>query len=390
VLFGIVWEVGGYRGVRVMQVLLATGLVLLVLRGSTRVARSASTAYLATGLVTLALTPYFSARPQLISLLLVAALAPTIPQVLAGALPRRLWACVPICWLWANLHGMWVLMPATLVLLGLIAWIVDRTRVTMASRLILVGVVCWVVTLVTPAGPRLAWWPVVVRRAASSIDEWQPTVLASGFSVLFAVIIAIIAISWARRETRTPTEVQLFVLAVAAFGLVAERNVAPAVLLLLPVLVDALNALMPSGPSFHRVVPLMSVGLGVLVASWLLVSEPSIPSRLPTRIASSLAAAPSDTRVLNDYNIGGFLTGMGGPHERVAIDGRTDMWPERFVTTYVDALAGRADWRPLVDELRPNAAVLRRDSEVARGLIEERDWKVTMTESHWMLLEPAR
>jgi hypothetical protein len=239
-------------------------------------------------------------------------------------------------------------------------------------------------------GPRLAWWPLEVRRAASAINEWQPTVLAEGFALVFAVIVGIIVLAWGRSEGRTPLEEQLFVLGTTAAAMAAGRNVAPAVLLLVPFLLKALDGVGLGDFSLPKFLGPASVAAGVIGALAHLVTAPTTSPQLPTRIAETLAARTTETRVLNDYNLGGFLTGRAGPHERVAIDGRTDIWPEQFVRTYVDAMNGQGDWRGLVETLKPNAAVLPRNSEVARGLVNEDGWRITMREWHWVLLEPRR
>jgi hypothetical protein len=159
-------------------------------------------------------------------------------------------------------------------------------------------------------------------------------------------------------------------------------------LLLLPFLVKALDRLAGLTQIVPRALPALSVLAGAAGASLHLAIAPTRSPEMPSRIAAALAADPRELRVMNDYNIGGFLTGMAGPRERIAIDGRTAIWPERFVTEYVDALSGKGDWRGLVDRLEPNAAVLPRNSDVTRGLIQERGWHIRMREWRWVLVEP--
>jgi hypothetical protein len=43
-----------------------------------------------------------------------------------------------------------------------------------------------------------------------------------------------------------------------------------------------------------------------------------------------------------------------------------------------------------VDELSPDAALLRKDSEAALGLQLERRWRVIDRDGGWVLLEPPR
>jgi hypothetical protein len=105
-------------------------------------------------------------------------------------------------------------------------------------------------------------------------------------------------------------------------------------------------------------------------------------------IAAALRNRPVPVRVLNSYNVGGFLTGTAAPEAQVAIDGRTDLWSATYVSDYLTDISGRGNWRSLVDRLRPTAAVVPKDSEIAHGLVLERGWVVTMTDRGWSLLEP--
>jgi hypothetical protein len=109
----------------------------------------------------------------------------------------------------------------------------------------------------------------------------------------------------------------------------------------------------------------------------------------PVALVDRLADRGEEVRLLNQYDVGGLVTGRASPPARVAIDGRTDIWSAHFVRRYVDGLGG-GDWRPLVDELSPDAALLRKDSEAARGLQLERRWRVIDRDGGWVLLEPPR
>jgi hypothetical protein len=215
--------------------------------------------------------------------------------------------------------------------------------------------------------------------------------------VPFLLVLVVLAVRWARaRESLSTTHV-VYVVAVAVFGLLAYRNVAPAVILLVPELARPPRPV--SDPDQEadgdaEVGPRVPVWLGAAVAAGVLLAgvrlatTDAVGGGEPERLVATLAAEGRPVRLLNHYDVGGYVTGTASPPLHVAIDGRTDLWPSSFVRGYVDALNGNADWRPLVDALRPDAAILPRDAEVTRGLVIERHWHVKEVEGTWALLEP--
>lgn len=395
VLFAGVWRLGSWDAVRMLRVVLALAVVLALFLTARRGRGLTPGVALAVSLVLLAVAPFLRERPQVLSFLFVAWLAVQADKVLSGGVMPRLIVCVPVCWLWANLHGMWVLMPAVLLVVGVLAWLDDRQRVSLAARCILAALLCWAVTLLTPVGPRLAIWPLVVRDVAAPITEWQPTLPLTVVGLPLTIILAVIVLAWTRGERPAPTGQVLYVATVAIFGWLAFRNVAPAAILLLPVLSRSVAGLFPQ-PGWRRalqprtaaLVLAAAVAIGLGGAGLRSLSTPTIGAGQPVRIAAELAGRPADLHVLNGYDVGGLLTGLASPPARVAIDGRTDMWSAEYVRTYIADVSGAGDWRGLVDRLDPDVAVLPAGSEVARGLAIERRWRVTMTDAGWQLLEP--
>lgn len=386
VILAAAWHLGGYDGVRLLRVLLAAAVVAALWLLARRFATSTVSAAWGFLLVLLAVAPFLRERPQVVSFLFVVWLAWLIQRALAGV-PPPLVSSVLMTFAWANLHGMWVLAPIGLLGAGVLAWLDDRSRVPLAARCTTVAVFGWLSALATPAGPRLAWWPLVVQRAAAPITEWEPTRPLAALALPFSLAVVLIVLRWSRAPSPVPRSERLYLLAVTTFGLLAFRNVAPAAILLLPLLVGR-AARRPAVNRTSR--PALAVlAVGVAAALVRLTATDTVAGSQPTRIADALADRPGSLRVLNHYDVGGLLTGTASPPVRVAIDGRTDMWSPRYVRDYLDATSGARDWRPLVDALQPQAAVLPRDNELTRGLQAERGWRVTLADGDWVLLEPG-
>lgn len=395
VLFAGAWRWGSWDAVRVLRIGLALAVMLSLWSTACRKRGVTPTAAVAAALAILAVAPFLRERPQVLSFLLVAWLAVQADRILHGVMPR-LFVCVPVCWLWANLHGMWVLMPTVMLIVGVLAFLDDRRRVSLAARCTLVALLCWSATLLTPVGPRLAFWPLVVRDVAAPITEWQPTLPLTTVGLPLTIILGVIVASWTSSPRPVPTSQVLYVAALALFGLMAFRNVAPAAILLLPVLTRALDVLLPKpawqiAPSPRATALLLSaaIAVGLTGAGLRLLATPTIAASQPLLIVEELAGRTGEIRVLNSYDVGGLLTGLASPPARVAIDGRTDMWSAAFVRSYINDISGAGDWRGLVDRLDPDVAVLPADGEVARGLVLERGWRVTLADDGWQLLERA-
>lgn len=389
--FAGVWHMGGYEAIRILRICLAASVVVALWLVARRYASSAAAAATGVALTLLPLMLFLRERPQVISYLFLAWLAVLIQDVLSGKSPP-LARSVLLTFAWANLHGLWVLAPACVLGAGVLSWASDRRRVTLAARCTTVALLGWASAFLTPAGPRLGIWPFVVQRVAAPVTEWQRTAPLSTIGLPFLAILAIIVIRWARAsEPVAPARIVL-VLALAAFGLVAYRDVPPAAILLLPELVRPIGSSRDVLPRAIRLprAAMVALGVGVLAAVARSATTPTVSPTQPIRIAQDLANRQGELRVLNAYDVGGLLTGTASPPVRVAIDGRTDMWSESYVRRYVDALDGNDDWRTLVDELAPDAAVLPRESTVAKGLVAERGWQITFVDGSWALLEPPR
>ena len=303
---------------------------------------------------------------------------------------------VPVTFCWANLHGMWILVPLATVALA-IALTLDHDAGWRRHVLTTLGagLLSLVVASVTPIGPQLVYWPLVVRSAANDISEWQPTSLTTAEGLAFLALL----FAWVAAAARTSSPVGRgeigLVLLVFCFGLVAGRNLAPASILLAPLVarrlqgsvdssLDATNARVNVAA---RIVGSAVIGLGLLLGGAVIQSKGAVSSHLPTEILSVLREQPGPVRVLNDYNVGGYLTGEGAPQISVAIDGRTDVYDPGFVQRYLRMTSHLTNWRRIVHRLRPDAAVLQQDSALAEEMVND-GWRESLTDSGYVLLFP--
>jgi hypothetical protein len=343
--------------------------------------------------VALPLAGFVQERPQTASLLFACWLAALARQVLLhGRLPVR-WQVVLLTYAWALIHGLFVLVPFVLLLLAA-GVIVDRAPGARqgARNLAITALVATLAAGLTPMGPRLLLAPVTVGAAAKSfIAEWAPTRLDTLSSWGFAVVSALIVIAWSRAAGPAPRSQLLWLLVLDAFAFSANRNTAPAAILLAPIALAALQRTWPATSTIRvqrrPVVALGALGLVAVVLSY--ASAPVLGPSQPQRLAAILAEQPGVTRVLDDYNVSGYLLREAWPHVQVAIDGRADRYGEKELQRYSDAVNGAPGWQEYVDELRPDAALLLKEQALTQLLLEVGNWRVVRPEGRWVLLAPA-
>jgi hypothetical protein len=372
----------GWGGVVALRLLLGAALLALlaraVLRGTDAVAGPVVFAVAAT-----ALAPFVLERPQLLALVLLAAVLPLLDRARDGVAPHWL-AAAALGWLWASLHGSWPLLPGAFLLAfaGLLA---DRRGGR--PRLLLAAFASVAGAALTPAGPALLVRPLVLAQRAGALAEWQPTTLWQPGTAAFTLLLAALVTGWALAR-RVPVSELLWCGVVVAAGLAAGRNVPFAVVLLSPVVARRVSEAVPAGRrSDVPVAAVAALGLaGTLALVALAVPADRLPADAPLALVATLRAEPGEARVLNDYNVGGLLTGLGGPRVSAAVDGRLDAFPPGYLDRYLAAMRLRGDWAGLLAALRPTHALLRVDAPLAHVLEAERGWRRLGADGTYVLL----
>jgi len=338
------------------------------------------------------LAPFLAERPQLVSLVFTVWLTRSMRLLL---MEHRLhWSFLPLVYLWANLHGMWVLAPLALGVAS-IGLALDRTPGWARTARRSAGAAALSVLLagLTPVGPRLAYWSIVVRDAAQDISEWQPTRYTSYYGMALLALFGVWVIAVARSRVPTPRSEVLWMVSALFFSTQAGRNLAPSAILMAPFAVLAAArawehslARFPE-PRFPRAASHLAIAAALVFAMAFAATRGPLSPGLPDRIVSELKSRPGPVRVLNSYNVGGYLTGMGAPKISVAIDGRTDNYDASFVHRYLAATSGGLfTAQKLIDELNPDVAVLGHRSALAREL-QAAGWKRTLRDGDFVLLD---
>jgi hypothetical protein len=334
---------------------------------------------------------YSQERPNQATLVGAAALGAVLLRGLTeGRLPRW-WLLLPLTWLWANYHGGWVLAPGILILIALGRSLDHGLRDRLAVRALALAVASLVVGTLSPAGTGSTLAVLRFSSATETIQEWQRTAPLEGAGRFTLAMLVVVAFGWTR--SRMPKSEALAVVLLMVFSWAAIRNVAPALLILAPLVANGLCRNFPAIGQHPE--PRWSQPLGIGIASaLLLVGIATIPGRdhlpsdaFPVGLASQIGALPGAQRVLNHYNTAGFVLWFAGSDDQVGIDGRSDRYGADYINSYTDLLNLKGEWSQRLAELAPSVALLKSDSPLGHVLPTERGWDVVDQEGEWVLLK---
>jgi hypothetical protein len=295
--------------------------------------------------------------------------------ILAWDRPATRWAVPFLFWIWASMHGSFVIGLAY-VGLSIIAqanWRALPTAVVAGVTTLLTAHGLGVVEILlefSEAGPALAL-----------LSEWRRPELLSVVFAPFLVGLGLIVIG-AMRGLVTPRHLW-FLVPFLLLALSSTRAVAPAWIGLIPLLGSAL-ARIGSTERRRFSVPAAVIFTGVvLVIPFLVASDGSIDEeRFPVAAAAELDDVPT----FHDDRTGGYLIWATGPERLVYIDDRAELYGERMAE-FVAIRDLEADWEPIFERDHIEQVLLRTDEELVAAL-ESAGWAPTYQDEHYVVLRP--
>jgi hypothetical protein len=384
---------GGWEALAAIRVI-SLAVILAILALTTLRGRPTSRAAWPFLLATWAVWLASEERPQQVTFVGAAILGGVLLRGLVeGRLPRW-WVLLPLTLLWANLHGGWALVPVVLLLVAIGRVLDHGLRDRTAQLAAGLSVAALAMGAVSPTGVSNV---TAIGRfgdaASAAISEWQRTEPLSiqGFATVGLMLL--VGISWARSGRQIPRSEVLALLLLLLFAWTAWRNVAPASLLMAPLVAHRLSQAFPASQARERA---WSTRLGIaLAATGLLAGLATVWSRdnlpreeYPVALAASIASLPGEQRVLNDYAVGGLILFFSDQSAQVGIDGRTDRYGAEYIDDYLELMDLTGSWEDTLAELAPTAALLRREQPLAHVLVAERGWREVGQEADHVLLVP--
>jgi hypothetical protein len=292
------------------------------------------------------------ARPHVLAMpVMVACVGGMISAADRCAPPSLL--LLPLMALWANLHGGFVLGLALIAPVALVAvWDAapDR-RVFLALRWSFFAVGALAASCCTPYG-----WNTLLGAARildlgellSIISEWRPADFSS-FGFFEACLLGLIGLAFYRGLVLSPPRI-ILLLGLIYMALAHVRSIEAFAFLLPLVLAQPLaNQIRPNAAprtAEFGSPPYVTafVAIAIVGAAWAsTLSYMShhnfvfVNSHAPTA-AVDLLRQRQAKRVFNSYEFGGYLIAMGVP---AFIDGRAELYGEKFVVNYFDAVEAR-------------------------------------------------
>jgi hypothetical protein len=312
---------------------------------------------------------YFTPRPVIISLGLLAVM------LLVADDERLRWVLPPLMWLWASIHGGFVVGIGYLVLDGLRRK--DRRRIVDVIAVTLV-------TLFTAHG--IGTWQVVLQflgngEALDLISEWLTPNLIS--IELFPFLLGIIAILIGAIRGRVTMSDLWVIVPFLGFAFTANRSVPLAGLVLAPWFVASLTPLSRKATSTTRVQGALNAVIMALVVilPWVVPIEGGLDDEL---FAVEAVEHLRPGAAFHDDGVGGYLIYSKWPDRLVYIDDRAELYEEDFVD-FVKARDADEIWRGVFARYDIQQALLKHDDRLSQVLLAE-GWESEFADDKFVLL----
>ena len=360
-------------------------------------------------LAMIAIHPNWSARPQLMSFLLLAFLDYFLDRH-RHVKPQPLWILVLIFALWGNLHGgfIWGTLLLSAIIIGEILDNLSDNQPIVSwkgiGNLTLWSILASFAISFNPNGFSLWRLPFDQIRVSSSIEEWLSPDFHQFYShpLLWLLFLLIISIAYSGKRM---SFVDLFKgLGFTYLFFVAQRNMGPFVIILLPIIARHLD---PAIRSFSKASIIESIKNKILqatskepiqkfnfvinttLASFLttclllnlyFISSPQyMNEKLPWRAVQWIDDNQPPGPIFNSYNWGGYLTWKLRKYP-VFIDGRADLYGNKLINEWTEINNGSDKGLSLLNSHRINLLFLESNSPLSERL-PKHEWTKTYGDS---------
>ncbi|MDH5503636.1 MAG: hypothetical protein OEY98_06375 [Acidimicrobiia bacterium] len=302
--------------------------------------------------------PFLTPRPVVVSFMFLGLLLVVLRS------ERLRWTIPLLMWVWAAVHGSFMLGLGLIVLEGLAFR--DRRRV--------VDALAGTVSVTLTAHGSHAWETVATfYRSSESLaymTEWSRPELGSREVVPFLVLVAAVGAMFILR--RIPIGQLWIALPFGVFGLSTTRAIMPAGLVLVACLAIGVGRVARGSEEASWPATLLVVGfVGFAVVSmW-----PGIARIDRERFPIDVAEALIDVPTFHDDVVGGYLIFRRLGPSRVFFDDRAELYPGEFVRSVIAARSGADEWELLFRAHDVEQALLRRTDNLSQVLARSPRWQ---------------
>jgi hypothetical protein len=415
-LFGI-FKGLGYVGLNLftaLMVVLAFGLMWSALEGTPLLRAFVLVLAAAASAV------YWAARPHIITFALSAAFLLILELVKRGR-TRLLWILPALMILWVNVHGGFVFgfMLLVLYLAGeLVEFILAAVQVggsirgawnqrrTLILGFTMTGLGCAAASVLNPHGIQMLAYPfktVSIGVLQDFIQEWQSPNFhhteVQPFLWLLFISIAALALSPLRK-----TAAELLLLLVMGYmSFLAARNIAQFAL------VAALILARHAQAAFSQVKLKFGAGKQVpprvaSVINWIIlvlacfisvvkiasvstndVNQQAIEASQPTGAVAYLQRERPPGPLFNSYNWGGYVLWELYPEYLSFVDGRTDLFDDEILESYLQAWRAGSGWESVLEEWGIRLVLLESDAPLVEEL-RDHGWQLLYADEQAVIL----
>ena len=364
-------------------------MLLTAILWSTRRVSGAVPSLLAAFVSVLAAGEGMSERPQAISFVLLAITVGAWWRTAEDLKPR--WWLIPLTWLWAMSHGLWIVSLGLGVVIVASLAIDQRLDRKQAGQLLAIPTLGLLAAALTPAGPSLLLTPLTVgANGRDFVGEWQPTSIRDPYAILTLAMLAIVLLGWIRSRAVPPWwQIALGTLSLVS-TLAMSRTIALGAVLAAPLLAQALQQHLRTAvtPATRRDVFswLTLVVAAAMIAIPISVAIAQTPVGVPDGLRPQLSAIPTGTVILCEDDKSGWLL-WAEPHLAPAIDIRTEIYSHAHLAAYVRTMAVEPGWQDFIKSTRSRYALVETESSIATALRERLGWQPLGTDSGYVLLE---
>jgi hypothetical protein len=332
-------------------------------------------------------------RPQVISLLLTSLWLLILEK--SDQRPKLLWWTLPLTLLWVNLHAGFAL---GLALFGLFIagelverWLGhSRQHPNWFRTAAFIFLLDLCIVPLNPNGAQMYVYPIETLRSAamqSYIVEWASPNFhrAEYWPFLLIALAVIVVLAWSPSRVGV-RELLLLIISFYA-ALCAIRMIPLFVLIAVPIVANRLKTLplnhsLPVRKAKARTAVSMAILLamaaftGIHVLGVIEKQAQAETQRFPAAAVQYLQAHAQPGPIFNLYDWGGYLIWKLSPSVPVFVDGRADLYGEKFLNEYAATIDLKDEWKNTLQRWRVGTVLIRPDSPLAQELRSEPGWTV--------------
>jgi hypothetical protein len=412
ILFYDLFRLGSYSLLIFVFSLVITGAFLLAYLRSPRDSRPYVAGFVVLlGAITTA--PTWGVRPQMLSLLLTSLVLCLLDRFRKEGNLKFLYPLPLITLIWVNLHAGYFLGLAIIVLAifgGLIDMFMERLQRKAPSEshslkciTILCGVlvICVFTTLANPNGLGILFYPFQTLTSPAMhqfIQEWfSPDFHSLEWQPLAIFLLALIGVGMFGKKRISPTQI-ILTLFFGYAALRSMRNIPLFVIVAIPVLAEQINALIQIPVEADSPNRLRKVLVPILLAVFVFVvglrflqviqQQPESESKsFPSGAVDWIEINRPEGQLFNTYGWGGYLIWRLYPQYPVYIDGRADVYGDKFLYAYTDIYRNRPGWEQDLEAQSVRLVLIEPESSLAGALQQSPAWNVVYQDQISVLFE---